>query len=104
MMKQNRAISPRRNDQWSGKTFFSPLRAQLAAPRRSSTHFNIARRPSFGIHVPETRSDGLREVAGGNEEAGLVEIHWQLWKRSRSGTKDGRASGGHVEGGLVAGA
>jgi hypothetical protein len=36
MMNEYSAISPSRNDQWSGNTFRSALLANLAAPNRSS--------------------------------------------------------------------
>jgi hypothetical protein len=35
--RQYRAISPSRNDQWSGKTLRSATRAKLVVPRRSSS-------------------------------------------------------------------
>ncbi len=37
-MKEYSAISPRRNDQWSGKTFRRKGRPKPAMPIRSSTH------------------------------------------------------------------
>ncbi len=36
MIIEYMAISPSRNDQWSGKTFLSRNRMPLAVPRRSS--------------------------------------------------------------------
>jgi hypothetical protein len=37
MIRLYMAISPSMNDQWSGKTLFSPQRVALATPTRSST-------------------------------------------------------------------
>ncbi len=83
--KDQSAISPSMNDQWSGKTFFIRTRTPLAPWNRSSSHppTPSRRRPgSLYGHLagrittvrslsssalPEARADRLREVAGGRD-------------------------------------
>src|SRR6266508_1874690 len=95
--RQNRAISPSRNDQWSGKTLRRARRAKLAVPRRSSRYFSersiamLIGAPPWGSPnpsgswlppVPERRSDRLVEVAERDQRALVVDAQGKLRQRS----------------------
>src|SRR4029079_17708986 len=115
--KQNRAISPSRNDQWSGKTLRSAVRAMPNMPVRASTHCP-RRSSSVGCSAGASAADGLL-VMGDVPEAGtdrvgeVAERHErpvgghpdrQLRQRPRGRAVDRLRPDEHVELALVAGA
>src|SRR3954464_14390479 len=101
------AISPSRNDQWSGKTLFMLLRRKVAEPNRSST----ARRPFLvaasawlliSATLPVTRAH--RHVVGLlHDEVTLgVDIDLHLRQATCRRAEDDVGVVGHVERRLVA--
>src|SRR3954453_12748075 len=88
------AISPSRNDQWSGKTYRSaffpsgatPVRESRnrTAPRitRSSSRGRLqATPPSLPPDPPPARADGAAEVAAGAERAVAAQLEGELRER-----------------------
>src|SRR6516162_2524982 len=113
MTNDHSAISPSRNDQWSGKTFRRNTRSPRAPWNLSSSHDPVplsalgistvsltARLPSSPL--PETGADGLGEVALGHQVALRVDGHGQLRQRPRRRAEDHGRAGRRVERGLVA--
>src|SRR3954451_5591995 len=108
-MSEYIAISPSRNDQWSGKTLFMLLRRKVAEPNRSST----VRRPflvaaSAGLlmrstTLPEARAH--RHVVRHLRDEVAVGVDVELHLRQPAGgrTEDDVRVVGHVERRLVAG-
>src|SRR3954451_20755812 len=107
-MSEYIAISPSRNDQWSGKTLFMLLRRKVAEPNRSST----VRRPflvaaSAGLlmrstTLPEARAH--RHVVRHLRDEVAVGVDVELHLRQPAGgrTEDDVRVVGHVERRLVA--
>src|SRR5919109_1249519 len=105
--RQNRAISPSRNDQWSGKTLRRARRAKLAVPSRSSTY--LSERSSMVVisllpPVPECRADRLVEVPQRDQRALVVDAEGELRQRPRGRPEERLGASEHVELRLVAGA
>src|SRR5215211_4415396 len=117
--RQNRAISPSRNVQWSGNTLRSARRAKLAVPSRSSRYFRLRSitmligAPPWGSPdssgswlppIPERRADRLVEVAERHQYALVVDAEGQLRQRPRGRPEERLGAVEHVELRLVAGA
>src|SRR3954451_21633984 len=107
MISEYIAISPSRNDQWSGKTLFMLLRRKVAEPNRSSTArrlFLVAASAWLLISatLPEARAH--RHVVGPlHDEVTLgVHINLHLRQAARRGAEDDVGVVGHVERRLVA--
>src|SRR3954447_21723451 len=107
-MSEYIAISPSRNDQWSGKTLFMLLRRKVAEPNRSST----VRRPflvaaSAGLlmrstTLPEARAHGHVVRLLRDEVTVGVDIELHLRQAARGRAEDDVRVVGHVERRLVA--
>src|SRR3954449_1594191 len=101
------AISPSRNDQWSGKTLFMLLRRKVAEPNRSSTvrrPFLVAASAWLLISATLPVARAHRHVVGllHDEVALGVDINLHLRQPARSRSKDDVGVVGHVERRLVA--
>src|SRR3954469_15208091 len=107
-MSEYIAISPSRNDQWSGKTLFMLLRRKVAEPNRSST----VRRPflvaaSAGLlmrstTLPEARAHRHVVRLLRDEVAVGVDVELHLRQPAGGRTEDDIRVVGHVERRLVA--
>src|SRR5947209_2771140 len=108
MISEYIAISPSRNDQWSGKTLFMLLRRKVAEPNRSSTVrrvFLVAASAWLLMRsttLPEARAH-RRCVGLLHHEVSLrVNVELHLRQPARGGTEDDVGVIRHVEGRLVA--
>src|ERR1700728_2157079 len=107
MMNEYSAISPSRNDQWSGNTLRSRTRTPLAPWNLSSSALptpSSARSMLIPNSSPleETRADRLVEVAHRDQEAVGVRGHRQLWQRPRRRAAKHRGTAPRVESQTVA--
>src|SRR3954471_14595784 len=101
------AISPSRNDQWSGKTLFMLLRRKVAEPNRSSTPrrpFLVAASAWLLISVTLPVARAHRHVVGLlHDEVTLgVDIDLHLRQATCRRSEDDVGVVGHVERRLVA--
>src|SRR6478672_13244725 len=107
MMSEYIAISPSRNDQWSGKTLFMLLRRKVAEPNRSSTVRRAFLVPAsawllISATLPETRAHG-HVIGLLHDEVTLgVDIDLHLRQASCRRAEDDVGVVGHVERRLVA--
>ena len=70
------------NDQWSGNTLLSAVRAKRAAPSRSSNQRASRGDQHQRVAVPEAGPDGLGVVALGAEHAVVVDHERELGQRA----------------------
>src|SRR5690349_2593354 len=101
-MSEYIAISPSRNDQWSGKTLFMLLRRKVAEPNRSSTVRRAFLVPAsaallISATLPEARAHGhvVRHLR--DEVAVGVNVEMHLRQPAGGRAEDHVRVVGHVE-------
>src|SRR5690625_3641251 len=104
MMKVYSAISPSKNDQWSGKILRRFVFSHVFAVIRWSTKSTTLPAPSTRVLItlPVTRAHRLGEVARCDQIPLGVDHQRQLWKVPCRRAEDEPAVVGQVEGGVVA--
>ena len=91
------------NDQWSGNTLLSAVRAKRAAPRRSSNQRARRRDQHQRVAVPEAGTDGLgRSRPAARSMAVVVDHERELRERARRRAEHRAGAVEHLERRLVA--